>query len=223
VAIEIEERFCVEAPIDSVWRFMKDPEQIVTCMPGASLDEVVDARTYLGTVKVKLGAVTTRYKGRVELAEVDDASHTVRLLAEGRETAGGTARGTLSSRLVSLPDDRTEVVAEGDLDVTGRVLQVGRGMIRGVSQQFFQEFAASAKERLEALEAAAADDRPAPAFPPAAMEPVRILPLLVRTLWAAITRFAHKVGRWFGRRKPGDRPLAHHTSSDQHPSSESER
>ena len=107
MAIEIRERFCVEAPIDSVWRFVKDPEQIVTCMPGASLDEVVDERTYLGTVKVKLGAVTTRYKGRVELVEIDDATHTGRLVAEVHETSGGTARGTLSGALTLLPDGQT--------------------------------------------------------------------------------------------------------------------
>jgi carbon monoxide dehydrogenase subunit G len=214
VAIEIRERFCVEAPIDSVWRFVKDPEQIVTCMPGASLDEVLDARTYLGTVKVKLGAVTTRYKGRVEFVEIDDAHYTVRLVAEGHETAGGTARGTLSSWLASLPDGRTEVVAEGDVDLTGRVLQVGRGMIRGVSQQLFQQFAASTKARLEAAEAVSADEVPAGTSPPAVTEPIRILPLAGRTLWDAIRRLAHKVGRWFGRRRVADRPFGAHRSSE---------
>ena len=214
MAIEIRERFCVEAPIDSVWRFVKDPEQIVTCMPGASLDEVVDARTYLGTVKIKLGAVTAKYKGRVELVEVDDARYTVSLAAEGNETSGGTARGTLSSRLTALPDGGTEVVAEGDFDLTGRVMQVGRGMIRGVSQQLFQQFAASTKIRIEGAEAASTGDVPVGAGPPVAAEPVRILPLLLRTLWNAIRRFAHEVGRRFGRRKASEHPFVEHRSSE---------
>ena len=201
VAIEISERFCVDAPIDLVCRFVCEPLQSATCLPGARLDEVVDARTYLGTVKVKLGAVTSRYKGRVELAEVDDIHHTLRLVAEGQEASGGTARGTLSSRLAALPDGRTEVVAEGDIDLTGRVVQVGRGMIRGVSRQLFQEFAASAKLRLEqeAMATLAGED-PAP---PAVATPagsVRILPLLLRTLLSAIRRFANKVATWFGMR-----------------------
>lgn len=214
MAIEIEEQFCVEAPIDSVWRFVKDPEQIVTCMPGASLDEVVDERTYRGTVKIKLGAVTARYKGRVELVEVDDARYTVRLVADGNETSGGTARGTLSSRLTSLPDGRTEVVAEGDFDLTGRIMQVGRGLIRGVSQELFQQFAASAKARIEGAEEASAEEAPAGAPPPAEPEPVRILPLLLRTTSSAIRRLASKVGRWFGRRKVDDRPFAENKSSE---------
>jgi len=210
VAIEISQRFCVEAPIDSVWQFVKVPVQIVPCMPGASLEEVVDARTYVGTIRVKLGAVTAKYKGRVELVETDDTSHSVRLVAEGHETSGGTARGTLSSRLASLPDGRTEVVVDGEIDLTGRVVQVGRGMIRGVSQQVFEQFAASAKARLEG--AAAAVEGPAPASPPAV--PVRILPLLFRALRDGMRRFVHKVGRRFGRRKVVDRPFAEHRSSE---------
>ena len=217
MAIEISERFCVEAPIDSVWRFVRDPEQIVTCMPGASLDEVVDDRTYLGTVKVKLGAVTTRYKGRVELVEIDDASYTVRLVAEGHETSGGTARGTLSSRLSSLPDGSTEVVAEGDIDLTGRVLQVGRGMIGGVSKQLFKQFAASTKAHIEgaATEQASAGDR-AESAAAVGVEapPLRILPLLLRTWWSAARRLVRKIATWFGMRRPGDDPFFEQTISE---------
>ena len=48
----------------------------------------------------------------------------------------------------------------------------------------------------------------------AAMEPVRILPLVLRTLWDATARVAHKVATWFGRRKSGNRRLVQNTSSE---------
>lgn len=150
MAIEIRERFRVEAPIDVVWPFVKDPTQLVTCMPGASLDEVVDDRTFIGTVKVKLGAVTAKYKGRVEYSEIDEEAHVVRVLAQGREASGGTAKGTLSSQVVAISGDCTEIIAEGGVDLTGRVVQMGRGMIQGVSEQLFEQFAESTKRRLEA-------------------------------------------------------------------------
>lgn len=150
MAIEIRERFRVEAPIDVVWPFVKDPTQLVTCMPGASLDEVVDDRTFVGTVKVKLGAVTAKYKGRVEYSEVDEEAHVVKVVAQGREASGGTAKGTLSSQVVAISSECTEIIAEGGVDLTGRVVQMGRGMIQGVSEQLFEQFAASTKRRLEA-------------------------------------------------------------------------
>jgi carbon monoxide dehydrogenase subunit G len=189
MAIEIMETFQVRAPVDAVWRFMLDPHRVVTCMPGAQLEEVVDDRTFLGSVRVKLGAITTSYKGRVQITEMDQQARTVKLTAEGRETGGGTAKGTLQSQLRSLPDGRTEVAAQASVDLTGRVMQMGRGMIQGVSHQLFQQFVASTRERLEAPPGAASE------LTPAESTPIRAIPLLLSTLRAAIVRFFR---RFFG-------------------------
>ena len=188
MAIELKERFSVSAPIDAVWRFVMDPKQVVTCMPGAMLDEVLEDRAFLGSVQVKLGAVTTRYKGRVQFTDVDEQAHAVQMVAEGRETGGGTAKAVVSSRLSPLPDGQTEIVAEAKVDLTGRIVQVGRGMIQGVSHQLFQQFAASTKEHLE---------RPPGSAPVAAPStPIRIVPLVLRTVWFAIIAFFRRL---FGR------------------------
>ncbi len=184
MAITIRETFQVDAPIDAVWRFVMDPQQVATCMPGAELEEAIDDQTFLGNISVKVGAITSSYKGRVQFTQVDEESYTVEMSAEGRETGGGIAKGRMSSRLRSLPDGRTEVVAEATVDLAGRIMQVGRGMIQGVSHQLFQQFVACAKARLEApagiTDSAASD---------AAAEPIRILPLVLQTIWSAIARF----------------------------------
>ena len=192
MAIEIKETFQVDAPIDRVWRFMMDPHQVVTCMPGAELSEVVDERTFVGTIKVKVGAITTSYKGRVQITEVDENAHAVEMAAEGRETGGGTAKGTLRSRLGSLPDGGTEVVAEASVDLTGRIMQVGRGMIQGVSHQLFQQFVASTRQYLEAPAGAEG----AELARAAGSQPIRIVPIVLRTLWSGIIRFFRRL---FGR------------------------
>jgi hypothetical protein len=208
VAIEIKETFEVEAPVETVWKFVMDPQKVAACMPGAALDEVVDERTFLGTIKVKVGAVMASYKGRVELTQVDAAAYTVEMLAEGRETGGGTAKGRMTSRLKALDARRTEISAEASVDLTGRIMQVGRGMIQGVSQQLFQQFVTRARA---SLESAAAQDgsglpqavtRAGAAPPPAAVEDdaIRVLPLLVKAAWAAILNFFRRL---FGGRGSG--------------------
>ncbi len=189
MAIEIRETFRVEAPLDAVWRLMMDPHQIVTCLPGAQLDEAVDAQTFLGSVKVRVGAVTTTYKGRVRFAELDEQAHAVRIVAEGRETGGGMAKGAMSGRLRALAPGETEVVAEATIDLTGRIMQVGRGMIQGVSQQLFQQFVRAIQERLKV---AAGAEAPAPA---AAPQPIRIGPLVLRAVWAAMLRLLRRLLR----------------------------
>ena len=179
MAVEIRETFRVAAPIDAVWRFVMDPNKVAGCMPGAKLDEVVDERTFEGSIKVKVGAITTSYKGRVQLTDVDERAHKVQMSAEGRETSGGMAKGTMHSTLQSLSDGQTEVSIEASVDLTGRIMQVGRGMIQGVSQQLFQQFVACAKASLETPEsAAAAIER--------ASKPVSVLPLVLSTIWSSI-------------------------------------
>jgi len=187
VAITLEETFVVRAPLEAVWAFVMDPQQVALCMPGAQLDEVVDERTFLGAIKVKVGAVTTTYQGRVSFSRVDEAAYVMEMLAEGRETGGGIAKGTMSSRLQQLANGATEVTVTASVDVTGRIAQVGRGMIQGVSQELFRQFVSSVQARLEAPEGTLAA--------PARQQPIAIVPLLLRVTWAAIVRFFRRLLR----------------------------
>lgn len=201
MAIEIRESFQVRAPIQTVWEFLLDPKKVVPCLPGAELAEIVDARNFLGTVSVKLGAVSSKYKGKIEFTEVDEPNHRVEMTALGKDPSGGTAKGVISSELRALPDGQTEVLAQATIEITGRVMQVGRGMIQAVSQQLFQQFVASTKARLEAdsagPSAVGADEvggrgGAAPA-PPAEATPIRLLPILWKTAREAVARFFRRL------------------------------
>ncbi len=193
MSIQIEETFQVAVPVDTVWRFLLDPHRVVTCMPGAQLEQVVDEHTFEGAVKIKLGAITTRYRGRVQLTEVDEAAYTVRMLAEGRETGGGTAKGTLTSQVRALPDGNTEVIAQADVDITGRVMQMGRGMIQGVSSQLFAQFASRTRDALETP--AAEGEEAVPAAPSDESIPILrvILRVILGVIWAPIARFFRRL------------------------------
>jgi len=190
MAIEIEETLQVEAPVERVWDFVVDPQRVVTCMPGAALDEVVDERNFTGSVKVKLGAITTSYKGKVEFTEMDAQTHSLQMAAAGRETGGGTAKGTISISVNALPEGLTELVTKASIDLTGRVMQVGRGMIQGVSHQLFKQFAASAKEILEAQDA---EEEAQAVAAVAEQKPVPIVSVLFRTIWEAIVGFFRRL------------------------------
>lgn len=183
MAIHIEERFRVNAPVQAVWDYLIDPRRVVGCLPGAELTEVVDDRTFNGAVKVKVGTVTVSYKGRVRIVEVDVSAHRVRMEGEGRESTGaGSAKMRMEST-VSQVDGAAEVVVRSDVDVVGRLVQLGRGMIEQVSHQIFQQFSACVRGTLEA-EAAAKAAGTAPAPQPQRAEAVAAFPLLMRALWA---------------------------------------
>jgi carbon monoxide dehydrogenase subunit G len=196
VAIKLEETFQVQAPADRVWSYLTDPRQVVGCLPGAELVEVRDDGTFVGRIKVKVGPVTAAYKGSARFQELDVAARLARIAGEGQETAGsGSAKMTMSSRVSELPDGGSEVRVEVEMDVVGRIVQFGRGMIEEVSRQLFRQFASCVQAELGRSADAAQGTAPAaaPASAPAAAAsaaavaeaaPVNGLQLLLRALLA---------------------------------------
>lgn len=158
MALEIKECFEVAAPIDKVWAFINDPENVVTCMPGASLKEIVDPNQFIGAVKLKIGAVSAQYQGTITYAERDEATYVVKMLAAGNERGGGTVSGTILTRLESLPSgNATRVECASSIDLTGKIVQVGRGMIEGVSAQIIKKYVGNVRNLLEVPGDAAAE------------------------------------------------------------------
>jgi uncharacterized protein len=170
--MRIENVVEVDAPVDRVWALVNDIPRVAPCMPGAALTGVVDDQTYEGTVAVKLGPLRMSYKGKVVIEEVDEASHSARLAASGKDTKGaGTARATVETRLEPVGDARTRMSVASDVQLTGRVASFGRGgAINDVATRLFGEFADCLRATLEAEQAAeapaAAAEEPAAAVPP---------------------------------------------------------
>lgn len=151
MSLRIEETFRLQAPPDRVWAYLVDPRQVVTCLPGAELTAVESETTFLGKVKVKVGPVVAAYSGKVVITERDDAARVVKLVGEGRESGGaGSAKMTMTSTLAALPDGGTEVRVVADLDIVGKLVQFGRGMIESVNKQLFKQFTDCVRATLEA-------------------------------------------------------------------------
>ena len=150
MSIDIKETFTVAAPIDKVWEFFLSPDNVLACIPGASLREIVDAQRFVGAVKIKIGAVSTQYQGTITYQNMDKSSYTMQMLAEGSERGGGTVSGTIATQLFQLADGSgTEVRCTSSVDLTGRIVQVGRGMIEGVSAQIIKKYVTNLRARLE--------------------------------------------------------------------------
>lgn len=150
MALQIQENFQVAAPIDAVWDFLLNPDNVVACMPGASLTEIIDEKSFVGAVKLKIGAVSAQYQGTITYTELDKARYIVKMLATGNERGGGTVSGTIITQLSATADNAgTEVKCESSVDLTGRIMQVGRGMIEGVSAQIIKKYVTNVRALLE--------------------------------------------------------------------------
>ena len=138
--MRIEEKFTVAATADSVWAFLTDPERVAAALPGAQISERLDETTYSGGMGVKIGPVSAAYTGTVAF-ELDEEERSAVVRAKGQGKAGmGNADMKMTSRVVALGPDETEVTVEADLSVTGILAQLGRGMMQHVSKRMFKQF-----------------------------------------------------------------------------------
>lgn len=166
MSLTLNETFRVAADPDRVWRFLKSPADVVTCLPGAELVDIIDPQTYVGKVKVKVGPVTAAYSGKAILTQVDDSARRMQIVAEGKETGGpGSAKMTMTGVVIPLAEGGAEVSVDAQIDIAGRVMQIGRGLIESVNKQLFRQFAESVQEKLLAAEAAGTAPPPAHTLP----------------------------------------------------------
>jgi carbon monoxide dehydrogenase subunit G len=133
--------FTVNRSIAHAWSVLTDVERIAPCMPGAQLQEI-EGDVYRGVVKVKLGPISTSFKGQASFIERDDANHRAVLKGEGRDTGGkGNADALITAQLEAVSAHVTKCVVSTDLHISGKVAQFGRGVMGDVSSKLMAQFA----------------------------------------------------------------------------------
>jgi uncharacterized protein len=137
--MDLTNEFTVDLPIDRAWALLTDIERIAPCMPGAQLTGV-EADTYSGLVKIKLGPITAQYAGTATFESKDDAAHVGVLRASGRDSHGQGNASALITASLTADGDRTKVSVRTDLTITGKVAQFGRGVILDVSAKMLDQF-----------------------------------------------------------------------------------
>jgi len=141
MAEQLINEFTVNRPIEEAWPLITDLELIAPCLPGAELQEV-EGDTYRGVVKVKLGAISSQFKGEAHFVERDDTAYRAVIKGAGRDTGGrGNASAEITAQAESLSPTSTRVAVTTDLHITGKVAQFGRGIMGDVSSKLMAQFA----------------------------------------------------------------------------------
>jgi carbon monoxide dehydrogenase subunit G len=204
--VKFTNEFTAPAPADEVYAAMLDVRSVATCMPGATIGEKNEDGSLNATVAVRVGPIRMTYGGTVRVEDADQATRTAKMRVVAREQrgqGGAEANVTLS---VAEGDGGSHATMVTDLSVTGRVAQMGAGVMQEVANSMVSKFADCLSSRLASGPAAvesppapapADDDAAAPAatappVTPAAPVPqaqeLKALPLLFRALGARIKR-----------------------------------
>jgi carbon monoxide dehydrogenase subunit G len=194
MAVHIENSFVVPVELDAAWTLLTDVPYIAPNIPGAEITEVVDASTYRGSMRIKIGPVQLVFSGEAQLCDVDAALRSARMRAHAADTKGrGNANVDIAFALAA-EGEATRVNITTELTLSGNIAQYGRGagLMREVANQFIAQFARNLEQSIIARAAAGVD---APADNAGPAKPVSGLGLAYgasRTL----------VGNWLSGAKP---------------------
>jgi len=169
------------------------------CLPGAELLSVEDDGTYQGRVRVKVGAVTVNYDGNMEFTAIDSDARRVEMLGKGRAKDGGTATMTMKGHVEALDPAGSRIHITAAVQLTGKIVRFGRGMIGAVSREVFSQFAeclgglVTAAEEEAGASGADAGDGEAHGDASDTAPPLSALGLLFRTLLSSVRRFLDRM------------------------------
>ena len=133
----------------AVWDFLMRMENIAQCLDGVQAFTPLDADTYEGTLRVKVGPVALSFQGtvRVEARDREQWRGVVHAEAKDRRVGGGV-RAHLHMHLVEKSPTDTEIHVALEAHVLGKIGEFGQPVIRKKAEIMLQEFAAQVSQRL---------------------------------------------------------------------------
>jgi len=151
----ITKDFEIAQPIDVVWKSLANPEEIVGCVPGASITEKIDDKNYKGQVVTKFGPIKAAYAGDIEIIELDEANHKMVLKGRGLDSKGKGSADMVMNGILKEEGGKTQVNFSMDITIIGKLAQFGSRLINDVSDQLLNQFVKNFAAQLEAQAPAA--------------------------------------------------------------------
>ena len=147
----VEEKFTVRAPIQEVWSFTVDPTKLGSCVPGLEKVEQIDDRTYLATVRVKVGPMGARFRFTVSITELDPPRH-LKSVAQGADiglSKGGNFSQEAEVDLKEISKDEVEFSYRMVVNVVGKFATFGERIMRAKAKELGSKFVQNVKEKIE--------------------------------------------------------------------------
>lgn len=127
--------------VAEVWKRINDPEILKACIPGCEALERTDENHFSAIVKLKIGPVSTRFKGWVELTDLD-YPRSCKIVGAGEGGVAGFANGGAIVTLAEIPEG-CKLTYNAEANVGGKIAQLGTRLLDGVARKFADMFFAN--------------------------------------------------------------------------------
>jgi carbon monoxide dehydrogenase subunit G len=133
------------APREVVWAKLNDAEVLKQCIPGCEELNKTSETEFQAVATIKIGPVKARFKGRVNLSDMDPPNG-YKISGEGEGGVAGFAKGGAVVKLTE-KDGGTLLSYDVESQIGGKLAQLGQRLVQGTAKKladdFFNKFAAA--------------------------------------------------------------------------------
>lgn len=160
------------------WNALNDVRMLKASIPGCEALTPLGDEAFEVVVLAAIGPVKARFKGRLQLSDLQPPS-SYRIAFEGQGGPAGHGKGTAEVRLEANGADETVLHYTATARVGGKIAQVGQRLVDAAAQRMATEFFANLDAELR--------QHHAPAASTSATEP------LTSGLWARVKRWIRRL------------------------------
>ena len=136
MATELDHTFTTERPIDESFAAITDLERLVPAVEGGRVLDTTGPDSVKAEIVMKMGAMSMKLVGTVEVVERDEAAHRAVVRVKSREVGGtGQANADVTFQL----DDGGGTI-HTRAQITGKAASMGEGVVVGVLDALITDF-----------------------------------------------------------------------------------
>jgi uncharacterized protein len=138
--MELTETHVLPVPQERAWEALNDTAILKACIPGCDNIEADGENAYAVGMTAAVGPVKARFKGRMQLTDID-APNTYTIQFEGQGGAAGFSKGSAKVNLE--PGDApgtTKLTYSANAQVGGKLAQIGSRLVDGAARKIAAEF-----------------------------------------------------------------------------------
>src|SRR5690606_19159206 len=133
MALEMSGDYVLPLSREKVYAALNDPEILKKCIPGCEELEKTSDNEFAAVVKLSVGPVSARFKGKVRLEDLDPPNG-YRIVGEGEGGVAGFAKGGASVQLTEVPEG-TNLSYKAEANVGGKIAQLGQRLLAGTAKK----------------------------------------------------------------------------------------
>lgn len=134
--IELDHSFTTSKSTEEMWQSILDLEHLVPLVEGGTVLEKTGPESVKAEIKVKMGAMSLKFTGTVNVIEQDDAEHRAVLQVKSREAGG---QGFANADVTFTVSDGAGSIHTA-AQISGKAASMGEGVVTTVLDALINDF-----------------------------------------------------------------------------------